>query len=533
MDSKNDFTKSDSFLSADMKRVLNLVTSIFYSPFRKEDSSTPSPSPSFSSSFEKETATILTTQDRPVTTQLSVSEMAFNNLVLALQKKDYSEARRHVDVMLALVPPTVEGGVNFLQMLFSAENIGILEKDGLKFKKYKSKDVILNEGDAYTDYLFLMLKGRVEVSSKISSSIGLPLPPCVINHFVKKVAGADNIDQGELIAGDLVNLMSFLTEKQVEATIKAKEDVELIALTSKLFYKLYSPDSEFVRYLYSVTLSSAKDLEHKLKNPPNIALCTFSAVTKAISGTSKLITGDAKRVYAENDPMFYIDKTDQLLKDGKKAEASISMLKAALLYENTKPGLSVSLSKTALSLDPDNIEAKTLISRVVSEDDLAAFAAHKVEFLQLLQSGEILALLKNTTLRAFPDGALIVKKGDFGDTMFLIEEGEVEFTSEVTIEDLSDKISYGTLRKGDVFGEIAILESGERSANGIARGSNVFVREIHKEFIFSLIEQNPRLSYYLTELSEVRKNRYIEFLSQFIDVLAEREIVALGEGSTK
>ena len=58
------------------------------------------------------------------------------------------------------------------------------------------------------------------------------------------------------------------------------------------------------------------------------------------------------------------------------------------------------------------------------------------------------------------EGAEIATEGDFGHAFFAVEEGEAEV--------LQANRSIARLSRGDVFGEIALLSSGRRTATVVA-----------------------------------------------------------------
>jgi CRP-like cAMP-binding protein len=57
-------------------------------------------------------------------------------------------------------------------------------------------------------------------------------------------------------------------------------------------------------------------------------------------------------------------------------------------------------------------------------------------------------------------GAALAWEGDFGHALFAVEDGEAEV--------LQGGATIATLRRGDVFGEIAVLSSGRRTASVVA-----------------------------------------------------------------
>lgn len=88
-----------------------------------------------------------------------------------------------------------------------------------------------------------------------------------------------------------------------------------------------------------------------------------------------------------------------------------------------------------------------------------------------LASFPVFASLRDDALGALADsatevgadaGATIVTKGDFGYALYLVEEGEADVH-------VDGDVASNTLGPGDSFGEIAMLVSGRRTAEVVAR----------------------------------------------------------------
>ncbi len=91
--------------------------------------------------------------------------------------------------------------------------------------------------------------------------------------------------------------------------------------------------------------------------------------------------------------------------------------------------------------------------------------------------------------KVFHPGDTIVRQGDQGDCMFVIQEGEVEIRKlEGGKEALVD-----VLMPGEIFGEIAIIERQERSATAIAR-TTVRVLTIDKKTFLRRVHEDPTLA---------------------------------------
>ena len=82
----------------------------------------------------------------------------------------------------------------------------------------------------------------------------------------------------------------------------------------------------------------------------------------------------------------------------------------------------------------------------------------------------------------FADGSIIFSKGDPGDCMFGVVEGEVEIV-------LNDKV-IDTLSSGAILGEMGLIDHSPRAATARAKGSAKLVRIDERRFNF-LVQQTP------------------------------------------
>lgn len=72
------------------------------------------------------------------------------------------------------------------------------------------------------------------------------------------------------------------------------------------------------------------------------------------------------------------------------------------------------------------------------------------------------ALANVAQRRVIPDKTTIVRKGETGDEMFALVRGRVVMTS---LSPEGKELTLGYLGAGDIFGEIAMLDGGPRTAN--------------------------------------------------------------------
>jgi len=91
----------------------------------------------------------------------------------------------------------------------------------------------------------------------------------------------------------------------------------------------------------------------------------------------------------------------------------------------------------------------------------------KIDFLADLDSWELLTLADALQSKAFEDGSTVFKQGDEGDDFFIIVNGEAEVFQR---KKEGSETQMDTLKRGQYFGEVAIILNRTRTATIKARG---------------------------------------------------------------
>jgi len=92
---------------------------------------------------------------------------------------------------------------------------------------------------------------------------------------------------------------------------------------------------------------------------------------------------------------------------------------------------------------------------------------------------------KETDYRMVPAGTKIFAAGDPGEEMYVVLEGDVDLQLRGrTIE---------TVGPGGVFGELALIDNGPRTATAIARTACKLVPVSQKRFLF-MVQQTPHFA---------------------------------------
>ena len=92
--------------------------------------------------------------------------------------------------------------------------------------------------------------------------------------------------------------------------------------------------------------------------------------------------------------------------------------------------------------------------------------------------------------RTYPDGEVVVRQGEAGSCMFVIQAGQVEIVKE---HDAGETV-LGVLEKGEVFGDMAILDRRPRSATVRARGEARILTVDRKTFL-RRVQADPTIAF--------------------------------------
>lgn len=112
-------------------------------------------------------------------------------------------------------------------------------------------------------------------------------------------------------------------------------------------------------------------------------------------------------------------------------------------------------------------------------------------------------LAEHALLIRYAPGQLIVREGDPGESLMVIKEGIVRISAQAPTARV---VVLGELSQGDVFGEIALLDGGPRSADAHAQ-TNCTLLELNRRALLSVISANPSVAIGLIEILCARLRR--------------------------
>ncbi|MGI9498641.1 MAG: Crp/Fnr family transcriptional regulator [Geminicoccaceae bacterium] len=142
----------------------------------------------------------------------------------------------------------------------------------------------------------------------------------------------------------------------------------------------------------------------------------------------------------------------------------------------------------------------------------------------LLSQHFLLAKLDESTLdtllavaseRRFTNGQVIFQKGEPGTSMMAVLEGRVRISA---YSEDGREIILNMVEPGQLFGEIALLDGKERSADATAMGKTLLLILDRRDFL-PFLEQNPKVAVQLFEVLCERVRRTSEMVESiaFLD----------------
>jgi uncharacterized membrane protein len=110
-----------------------------------------------------------------------------------------------------------------------------------------------------------------------------------------------------------------------------------------------------------------------------------------------------------------------------------------------------------------------------------------INMFELLNDDDRLALAKVIDEEKISVGQTLFQAGDPGDSLFIVQSGEIELFIKDTA---GQKIVLATPSNGDMFGELAMLDSGPRTATAVAiKDSDVLV--LDRDDLVLLFQRKP------------------------------------------
>lgn len=126
---------------------------------------------------------------------------------------------------------------------------------------------------------------------------------------------------------------------------------------------------------------------------------------------------------------------------------------------------------------------------------------NRIKLFENARREDLVEIARETSFRSMEEDETIVHEGDPGDGMYIVESGQVS----VRLGDLGEPVA--TFGEGDYFGEMALIEESERSADVVCDDAGRLLF-FSKEGFYTLLRGHPKTaSKFLFVLSRTLSRR--------------------------
>lgn len=152
-------------------------------------------------------------------------------------------------------------------------------------------------------------------------------------------------------------------------------------------------------------------------------------------------------------------------------------------------------------------------------------ALRRIKVFASMEERQILSFLKYMEVVRVRQFTQVVQKGDEGDSMFLVLEGELRAYSVLD----GKETTFSTMGVGEFFGEVSLLDHGCRSANVAANKESVLLK-ISTTAVENMLAEAPALAApFLYELGRTAVGRVRSLTKKYEDTIHWTRAAAGGQ----
>jgi len=107
---------------------------------------------------------------------------------------------------------------------------------------------------------------------------------------------------------------------------------------------------------------------------------------------------------------------------------------------------------------------------------------------------DVRSLASVSSRHNYPQGSVILREDDSSRDLYLIRKGRVSIALNITPADEERKEIIFTLRQGELFGEMSLVDGSPRSASVNAE-DNVVLYRLDYEDLIQYLENNPSIGF--------------------------------------
>eukprot|EP00475_Leptophrys_vorax_P012119 TRINITY_DN1854_c0_g1_i7.p1 TRINITY_DN1854_c0_g1~~TRINITY_DN1854_c0_g1_i7.p1 ORF type:complete len:749 (+),score=208.08 TRINITY_DN1854_c0_g1_i7:309-2555(+) len=300
----------------------------------------------------------------------------------------------------------------------------------------------------------------------------------------------------ELHGGDYFGEAALLNNDRRQATIRAVEKCHALSLDAETFHKLFGKNKLNVHFAKRQAIApepvkniqvnrdpalykKSDEIKQFLAESMTKTTKIFkdfdnSQLTRVVEGMWRVQVTAGESIIKQGDPgdNFYVVEEGEfdIFKNGAKvmhAGKGICFGELALIYNAPRQATVTAVTdSTVWAVDRHAFRENLKKINKAKLEEYESFLITVPVFQTLLKS-ERLNVAEALEEVTFQDKHVIVRQGDVGETFFIVKEGEVIVTK---AEDSKEEKVVAQCKRGDFFGELALLNSEPRAATVTAKG---------------------------------------------------------------
>jgi cAMP-dependent protein kinase regulator len=219
--------------------------------------------------------------------------------------------------------------------------------------------------------------------------------------------------------------------------------------------------SSFTAPIFQKSQEEKKLIRDALKSNFVFGACSERELRTIVDAFEEFNLGREEKIIVQGDvgDYFYVLKTGKVRFEvnGKlvgNAEEGTTFGELALLFSSPRAASAIADSKVTLYRVDQKTFRYIMQSQTMKTEMAKKELLQGVKFLNFLDPSDINKLVHTMVPRVFNEGEYITRKGDEGDTLYVIQEGKVCVTE---VSNCSAKKENQELGPGDHFGETALL----------------------------------------------------------------------------
>lgn len=188
------------------------------------------------------------------------------------------------------------------------------------------------------------------------------------------------------------------------------------------------------------------------------------------------------------------------IEDFERRQLIDGRVRERIWYALRRANIRLAVPVANLELKQDDEPARERLRR--EQFELRLEALRHVDFLSVLTDGQIETLARDSHERPYAAGEVIIRAGEPGDELFIVQRGEVA----VVLRDGERELEVSRLGSGSFFGEMSVMTGQPRNAT-VRALTPVLLLVVDKHAMKEVLAASPELAERISEILSARREQ--------------------------